>query len=581
MCGPLLILQNFLAQVQLFSHHPYYTAKKYPLMTLLTLKQRLLTAPKSLSSGILAVAWILFIYHTTVIIFNTNDDVGRSMRVHGYGYFVSDSPFILYSNFIWGWILSSLPKIGWMTPYYWMTIVILTVITWTFIYYLWQRLPWYLAISMAYIAVTYAIITPQFTINAGLLAVSMILALRSYRHTNRSIDLYLAICFGVLSLLIRERQFLLTSIIGLMFLPVRHLWCAIPARRAIILLFVFCISIVSTDRIIHATNPTYIRINQLRSAYDPIEDYKGLAYLQKNRHIIEQSGYSINDLRLISRYFWYNSNFTNRTKLEAINQQIDIVQYLNMTVRYGADAVYGLRDQFYLSYFIAIAALMLYTRSWRILLAVFCLIGMTWVFGASGRGTVTRVMLPLTVAIFVLALTEIRQRGLIRTRIPSTILVALMVTASMQGYYFTSQANLQEKIFQTNRAQLVHVDLTNTYAVGSALPITSMFPVNKYIPEYADLQILAFNLSVIEPGNVYHEKQRDFDGELTSSNGVFLIARDSEYPMIQEYCWSRFQGILDVVDVYAGDYFTLRNARCTNSPLPHRNNRYLSYGMIP
>lgn|GEM_PF-2721739 len=538
------------------------------------------TLPKSVVSGILAVLWMVFIYYTTVMIFNTNDDVGRSMRVHGYGYFVAGSPFILYSNFVWGWILSSLPKIGWMYPYYWMTIVVLVMITWAFIYYLWQRLPWYLAVSMAYSAVAFAMISPQFTINAGLLAIAMMLAVRNFRYSARPTDLYLAICFGVLSLLIRERQFLLTSIVGLAFLPVRHLWSATLARRAGVLLFILCISIVGIDRIVHTTNPTYVRVNQLRSAYDPIEDYKGLAYLQQNRAVMEQSGYTPNDLRLISRYFWYNSDFTNRAKLEALNQEIDTVQYLQMTAPYGADAVYGLRDRFYLSFFVTIAALMLYTRSWRILLAIVCLIGMIWAFGASGRGTVIRVTLPLIVAIFVLALTGIPQQRLKTAKIPATILLACIVTALMQGYFFITQANLQATLFQTNRAQLTHINLTNTYAVGSALPITSMFPVNKYVPAYADIRILAFNLSLIEPGNVYHEQQRDFDGELTSS-GVFMIARDSEYPMLQEYCWARFQGTLDVADVYTGDYFTLRHARCTNSPLPHRNNQYLSYGAIP
>lgn len=545
------------------------------------LKNLLLSRHKFVISGLISVLWMVFIYHTTVMIFSTNDDVGRAMRVHGYGYFSLGSPYILYSNVLWGWILYNLPQIGWMYAYYWMTIVVLVLITWAFIYYLWQIIPWYGAILVTLPIMTSAMVAPQFTINSGLLAVAMLLAVRNYRYSTNTSDLYVAIGLGILSLCIRERQFMLTTIIGFSFLPLRYLWFNQKSRQLLAIFFVICVSIISFDRIIHIMNPTYARINQLRSAYDPIEDYKALEYFKNNRQYIENSGYSFNDLLLMSRYFWFNSDFTNLDQLKALNQKIHPIEYIKMTAKYGTDDLFSLRDRLYIAFFLSIATIMLYTRSWRTLVAVVFIISMIWAFGASGRGSVTRVVLPLIIAIFVLSITELRKKTQTHILPHMIITMALIITISMHSLRVYTQTINQKEEYISNISDLADLDVKNIYAVGSAFPATSVFALNKYLPHYYNTPIIAFNLSVIEPYNFYYASQRDFAGELTSEQGVLLMARKSEYPFLEEYCWAHFQGILNVEDRYVGRAFTVRQARCTNSPLPHRNNRYLSYNDIP
>lgn len=551
------------------------------MMLLNILKNQSYSRYKFVISGIISVLWMIFIYNTTVMIFSTNDDVGRAMRVHGYGYFSLGSPYILYSNFLWGWILYNLPQIGWMYAYYWMTIVVLVIITWAFIYYLWQVLPWYGAIGVTLPIITSAMIAPQFTISSGFLAIAMLLALRNYRYSTNTFDLYLAICFGILSLLIRERQFILTIIVGFFFLPLRYLWFNHKSRQVLTVFLVICTIVVCADRIIHATHPTYARINQLRSAYDPIEDYKALEYFKKNRQYIENSGYSFNDLLLMSRYFWFNSNFTDLTRLQTLNQNIQPIEYLKMTVKYGKDDIFSLVDRLYIAFFLSIATVILYMRSWRTLITLVLLIGMVWAFGASGRGSVVRVVLPLTITVFVLSVTELRRYTSTHFFPHTIITIALVITTSMHSMRVYTQAINQNEAYISNIADLQDLDVSNIYAIGAELPTTIIFPLNKYLPKYYNTPIVAFNLSVIEPYSFYHEKQQDFDGELTGEQGVLLLARKSEYPFIEEYCWAHFQGILKIEDRYVRDSFTVRHARCTNSPLPHRNNQYLSYGAIP
>jgi hypothetical protein len=523
---------------------------------------------------------MLFIYHTTIMIFNTNDDIGRSMRVHGYGYFVSGSPFILYSNFIWGWFLHALPKIGWMYPYYWMTIVVLVVVTWAIIYYLWQRLPWYLAITMAYAAVTYAIITPQFTINAGLLAIAMILALRNYRHSNRTMDLYLAICFGVLSLLIRERQLLLTSMVGVALLPIRHLWHAPHARRALSILLILCISIVTLDRIVHATNPTYVRINQLRSAYDPIEDYQALKYLKQHRQIVLDSGFTFNDLVMISRYFWHNSTFTDLDRLQALNSNIDTRSYMAMNWNSGWQAVSTLQDTVFLSFLVSMMAFALVQKKPHLIIGIGIAMAMIWGFGFVGRGAMMRVTLPLILLLYLVALSAFPWPNIRQRRTNLMLTVACIITLLMQLHVVIRQRDIHEATVRQVNTDLAQVDFQRTLFTGFAVPSTYMYPVNQHFPRYDTHHIAVFNLSLIEPYNTYVETMRDFDGEFTATTGVTLVATRSEIPILQEYCWDRFDGILTTEDTYIGDTLTIRQVRCTNSPIPSRINTYLPYDMI-
>lgn len=544
--------------------------------------------PKSVITGIIAILWTIFIYSSTVMVFDTNDDVGRSMRVHGYGYFVTGSPYTLYSNWLWGWFISFLPQIGGLYAYYWVTIVILCLSLWAFAYYLWQILPAHIAIITTGIAVTYSMVAPQFTINAGLMTIAMILAIQHFQRTRQHRHLGIALGFALIALLIRERQFMLNLIAAWAFLVInKHISLrsfSTMSRRTLLMaatgMALIC-SIVGFNVLTQTSNPTYVRINALRSAYDPIEDYNALEFLKTRRDIVDQSGFSINDLRMIGRYFWHTDELTDLKKLEALNQHIRTQQLTKIRWDWGIDAVQTLQQPIFLALLIPVFGIILTQRNPILLLSTVTVFAMVWGFGIIGRGAMFRVTFPLIISLFILALTVSTSRKRVAPWMKyittATYLVALIMHCQITWRQHTVQATLVEKI----QRYTSEIDLRDMYVTGFAFPATFLYPLNKpFVPD-SSMPITIFNLSIIEPGNVYMETQRDFDGELTSPNGIHLMATANEYTLIQEYCWAKYQGILQTSDIHVNEYFTVRNARCTNSPFPHRNNRYLSYGMIP
>ncbi len=70
----------------------------------------------------LCLVWLVFRWFEPM--YGTNDDVGMAMRVHGFGQYAHASPFVVYSNVIWGWMLFHLPTLNHLYAYAWVTVLI-------------------------------------------------------------------------------------------------------------------------------------------------------------------------------------------------------------------------------------------------------------------------------------------------------------------------------------------------------------------------------------------------------------------------------------------------------------------------
>ena len=66
----------------------------------------------------------------------TNDDLAMSMIAHGYGLAAYDSPQLVFSNILWGYLVRALPAINGVLGYSLATIGVLLVYGWAILYFL-------------------------------------------------------------------------------------------------------------------------------------------------------------------------------------------------------------------------------------------------------------------------------------------------------------------------------------------------------------------------------------------------------------------------------------------------------------
>lgn len=187
------------------------------------------TSKFRLCLALVTVTFIVFCWcHFFELRWRTNDDISMSMIAHGYGIAKVASPNILFSNILWGYLITNIPSINGVLGYSIMTLLVLTTIGITIFYGLSKMEGFLVAFSLLLLILFPAVLMPQFTINAGLLQVSAIICWSLYAKQKKGLTLVIGCLLAFLSYLIRSHEFCLILIISLPLLPWRILSLRAP-----------------------------------------------------------------------------------------------------------------------------------------------------------------------------------------------------------------------------------------------------------------------------------------------------------------------------------------------------------------
>lgn len=247
---------------------------------------------------------------TTVFItpyWMTNDDVGMSMRAHGYGGFDIGTPNLLFSNVVWGYFLRSLPEIGGLLGYSLATYLLLVLNVGSTYFYLRKFKIWsFFAFPLVFGCYFLPFVSPQFTINAGLTALTATLALTYYARERCKTDLFVFVFFSFVSFIVRWNEFLLVALIALpllvstSLLKDRLFWLA--------LVTLICLFAIAHTINQHAYNtPEWQRFNDFLPIRVQLTDY-GLTERLRGTDEAHAMGLSNNDLDLLKGWFFLDSN---------------------------------------------------------------------------------------------------------------------------------------------------------------------------------------------------------------------------------------------------------------------------------
>lgn len=248
----------------------------------------------------------------------TNDDVAMSMVAHGYGLAAVGSPNLIFSNVLWGYLVRAIPEINGVLGYSIATLSVLITVGTVVIYGLFRIGLGYVAcLSALVLILVRPVLFPQFTINAGLLLVGTIICWQLYAQQNDRRALVAGCLLAFLSYLVRSQEFLLILFVALPWLP----WRALLLHRSAKIALLALVSAIAVSEVIdHQAyqGDEWKAYNELNPVRAPFTDYGAGRHLELRPDILERHGYSINDIDLISSWFFVDSDVANPHDLQAM-----------------------------------------------------------------------------------------------------------------------------------------------------------------------------------------------------------------------------------------------------------------------
>lgn len=332
----------------------------------------------------------------------TNDDVAMSMLAHGYGISSKGLPNLVFSNVLWGYLIRAIPTINGTLGYSIATMVVLVVVGTVIVYGLSRFGMGLLAgFSALILILARPVLFPQFTINAGLLMVGTIVCWNLYARQNDKRALISGCILAFISYLVRNQEFFLVLIVALPLLP----WQSFLLHRAPKIAVLALISAIAASGIIdHQAyqGRMWQPFNELNPVRAPFTDFSAGKYLKQRPDILNQYGYSPNDIDLISHWFFVDPNIANPKALKSMLDELGLLPSQSDALVNEWKGIKTFWHPILLPLVLAALLLVVLRPSWQVAMAWILGIVAISALGILGRPGVLRVYVPL-VSLLVIA----------------------------------------------------------------------------------------------------------------------------------------------------------------------------------
>lgn len=494
-------------------------------------------------------------------IFETNDDVAMSMIAHGYGLAFLPSPNIMFSNVIYGWIVMHLPVIGKIYPYSYMTFFALAVVAWSLLYFLEilsvRRV---YAVLFVLLILVRAVAMPQFTVNAGLLALAAITGFLTYQKTNKNFHLWLAMGLAFYSFLIRNQEFYFMILIS------SPLWInktLLTHKFIFVSLGFIALCVVAQYINWDAYSGTqFANYNALLKIRVPFNDFGAAAYFSTHPELLTQYGYTVNDLELIKQFVFADNQITNPQRLGALLTHFKFNQYIYKNNGLALQAIKSIYDpSFKFLLATAVITTLLGNNKFKFILSWLLFIALVGFLGLMGRPSILRIYYPVIAMLAFLPIIYIQTYTKFFLILSSLVLLALTLSTN----YLTNHQRMQTTRLARHD---IHKLNSNTlyYIYAAALPYELIdLPLKPLSPTY---RLYAFGSSYYLPNtfsNHYAFSQRSFNNMLENKRSFKFISRRAvgyNIAFINQYCQEHFHTTLNIIDTQMLNTFELYTIQC-------------------
>jgi hypothetical protein len=491
----------------------------------------------------------------------TNDDVAMSMIAHGYGIAVKGHPpTLMFSNILWGYIVRAIPEIKGILGYSLATLAVL-VISGSAITYGMFRLGLGYVGCLSSLVLLFArpILFPQFTINAGLLMVAAIVCANLYIKKNDMYVLLAGCFFAFISYLVRSQEFLLVLIVALPVTPWRALFLNTYARKA---LFLLLSTIAVSAFIDHQAyqGAGWKPFNDLNPVRAFFTDFGAGEYLKKRPEILQQHGYSFNDVDLVTHWFFTDKNVANPKVLLAMLNELGPLPVQVNAFNNACIGVQALWHPVLLTTVLAALLLAVLRPSWNVVVCWGMCIAAVFILGLLGRPGILRIYVPLTCLLLILPSLVGKISGWRKHLTAGVLLIAAIVNSTI---VFSESKTLQ------NTA----IDIRKNFATFPNYPVIiwgNSFPYQDiYTPYRASRQAMLYKhfglgTSTLAPfslANLEQSKGYGMNLFIDGAGASIMLNRDN-MKMLENYCTERFQGKFKLFSTKQYGSYSLNKLSC-------------------
>jgi hypothetical protein len=503
-------------------------------------------------------------------IWETNDDVAMAMVAHGYGFASNGSPNLLFSNVVWGHIVRALHGLFGFQGYSVGTFGALLLSGWSYLYFF-KRLDVAYTINLPIVATVLAwpILFPQFTVNAGLLTIAAVMGWCTYARTHDRLSLFAGCILALLGFLIRQLEFGLAMAVASPFLPWRLLFRDRPLQIACLLTLAAMSASYVADSNAYRSDE-WRQFNSQNLARAPYTDFGIAKQLKAKPAILQSNGYSENDIDLISNWFFVDPNLFNTSTLnrmtQALGSSLGPLSVSRLSVNSGLDTFKQLSTPRLAP--ITLAAIILLCLFFQPTLAVSWALFLISLFGLgfAGANAHSRVIFPIIALLVIMPPTLSGPIRALRIRSLFISLVMLTITLYTAHLLFPKVAASASRIANAqNQMDLLGAQLLAIW--GDALDFEATYPVELTLHRIeSSPQMFALGVMTFAPFSVASFEttaNRGFIERLQSSDGIRILAVDSNILLLQKYCEEHFSAQLKISESKNGAHPYLHLLRCS------------------
>ena len=508
-------------------------------------------------------------YYSSLV---TNDNVGISMRAHGYGGFYQASNYLIFSNYIWGVFVSMAPSFQNIPGYTFSCYLVLFISAITINVYLKRKSKSnFFSISLTLTLFAIPLSLPQFTITSGVCAIAGLISYLSYADSKKNIHLFLFFILCYISFLIRLQEFLFLILI---FFPV-FLKKKIFSKLSLIHFFIFFLLLVFSHffDLSKKNNKDWEIHNEINKTKIAYMDY---GFRDKNLPI---KNITANDYRLLNNWIFFSigredwKNIESYLSKESNKIVKKILSFKKQALKKILNSFFlfnSLDNPLILLYLLTIFLLFVSNNKLKLSLSIVIFILIMFMFSGF-RNLPFRVLYPFVFGLTLFSISKpINLLNLKYINISINLIILVILITLTKALYFNS---IQKDIYLKKiNNDIDKISRNNLFLnVPEAFDFTLLYPPfnSNYLK---DFKFYAVGSTVYSPFSYayyfdFKSKQNNIHTHFLSEDGINMIFRN-EVPkdffdeLFTGYCKEKFNKQFSKKSLLNLETISVYNLKC-------------------
>jgi len=495
----------------------------------------------------------------------TNDDVSMSLIADGGGIAGGSSPRLVLTNIAWGYLIHAFPNLGGIRSYTWVTYLTLLLSWFGFVWgFLRSEVDHRLAAALLVLVYAPVIVYPQFTLLAGYLA-ALGLLLACAAIAGRSLTMAWAAGLAVVvSGLVRADETALVLLVAapLCISPARAAWASDLRPRWLAVAGVTAAAFLAFQLLDYFSFSSgewaaYAQDYALRTGFT---DFKFSIYFREHPALLKGSGFSVNDMRLISDWFYLDTQVFSPGKLERLLASLPWQGRIHASAASVSELWQPFNDTLIAILAGLVLAMAVFHRRPGHFLAALVLFGLVMVLlWCAGRPAISRIYVPVFVTLVLVGAIQLREDW----RLGQDMLMvgAVVITLLFCWRLTFLNRHLQRRSEQVQAATCSLPSGSLLVIWGGDYPLSAEYPPFRPMGAGCPLDYYSFGEFSLAPHALEHLHQhtggKDFVPAVLSGQAFDFIADANELRELQAYFRQHYSTRLVVTPGPATDFFKL------------------------